>query len=174
MSMNVPTGFGIIALVLAIAALFATGTAVWLSMAALVMATVAAALRGYPLALAAVAVVVLNTFVIDPTVWSLTSGTERAGRDRSVDAVRIILLMLTAAPVIAMAVNHVYSKLTDRLIASLAMALLAGFLGLISWHVPQGPLIVVFTVAVAMGAYDFWRELRNNRDAPAPDPPADG
>lgn len=171
MTMNLRTGFGIAALVLAVAAFFATGAAVWLSMAAMLLATFAVILRGYVWALAAVVVVLLNTFFVDPTVWSLTAGELRAGRDRSVDAIRIFLLVLIAAPVIAIAVNHVYSTLTDKIIAMLAMALLIGFLGLISWEVPQGPLVIVFLVAVVMGAYDFWRELREKPEPP--DTPGD-
>lgn len=166
MSMNVRTGFGIAALVLAIAAFFATGAAVWLSMAAMLLATVAVVLRGYLWALAAVVTVLLNTFVIDPTVWSLTAGEQRAGRDRSVDAIRIFLLMTMVTPVIAIAANQIYSRLTDRFIAVLAMLLLVGFLGVIAWEVPQGPLIAVFLIALVMGGYDFVRELREKPDGP--------
>lgn len=166
MSMNLRTGFGIAALVLAIAAFFVTSAAVWLSMAAMLLATVAVILRGYLWAVAAVVVVLLNTFVVDPTVWSLTAGEQRAGRDRSVDAIRIFLLALIAAPVIAIAVHHVYSRLTDRVLALLAMALLIGFLGVITWKVTQWPLIIVFAVAIVMGCYDFWRELREKPEPP--------
>lgn len=171
MTMNLRTGFGIAALVLAAAAFFATGAAVWLSMAAMLLATVAVVLRGYLWALAAVVVVLLNTFVVDPTVWSLTAGELRAGRDRSVDAIRIFLLALIAAPVIAIAVNHAQSTLTDRVLALLAMVLLIGFLGVISWKVTQWPLIIVFAVATVMGGYDFWRELREKSEPP--DTPGD-
>lgn len=160
MNMNARTVIGFVALVLAATTWFTTDAAVWLAMAALAAATVTAALRGYLLALAAVAIVVLKTCFIDPTLWTLTAGDLPPGRDRSVDALRIFLLMLTVAPVIAIAVNQAYSKLTDVLIAVFAMSLLAGFLGIIAWKVTQGPLIAVFVGALVMCAYDFSRELR--------------
>lgn len=175
MSMNVRTGFGIAALVLAIAAWLIPGTAaVWVSMAAMVLAAVAAAMRGYLLALAVLVIVLLKTFFVDPTLWTITAGSQRAGRDRSVDAIRIFLLMTMAAPVIAIAANQIYSRLTDRFIAVFAMLLLVGFLSVIAWEVPQGPLIAVFLIALVMGGYDFVRELRekpggpDNSDAPGP------
>lgn len=172
MNMNTRTGFGIAALVLAVIAFFATGAGVWLSMAALVLATLAAARRGYLLALATVLVVLLNTFAIDPTLWSITAGAERAGRDRSVDAIRIFLLILIAAPVIAITVKQMHSKLTEKIMAVFALALLIGFLGVIAWNVPQGPLIAVFAIAVVMAIYDFTRELREMPDTPdKPDVP---
>ncbi len=172
MIMNTRTGFGIAALVLAVIAFFASGVGVWLSMAALVLATLAAARRGYLLALATVLVVLLNTFVVDPTLWSITAGELRAGRDRSVDAIRIFLLILIAAPVIAITVNQMHSKVTEKVIAGFALALLIGFLGVIAWNVPQGPLIAVFAIAVVMAIYDFTRELREMPDSPdKPDVP---
>jgi len=48
----------------------------------------------------------------------------------------------------------------DKLFAVFALLLLASFLGIIAWRVPQLPLIVVFSVVFVMAAYDFWRELR--------------
>ena len=48
----------------------------------------------------------------------------------------------------------------DTVMAVIGLAGLAFFLGLIIWHVPQTPLIVVFTAVFLMAAYDFWRELR--------------
>lgn len=166
MNMNARTGFGVIGLVLAIAACFTADAALWLALAAMAAAIAAAVLRAHLLALAIVVVVLLKTFFIDPTVWASMAGTERAGADRSVAVFRILLLGLIAIPVITMAVNHIYSKLTDRLIAVLAMALLASFLGVIVWKVTQGPLITVFAVAVIMAAYDFSRELRERAGAP--------
>lgn len=174
MSLNIRTGIGIAGLILAFAAwIVPDSAAVWLSMAAMVMATVAAATRGYLLAFAVLAVVLLKTAFIDPTLWTITAGTERAGRDRSVDAIRIILLMTMVAPIIAIAANQIYSKSTDRVIALFAMILLIGFLGAIVREVPQGPLIAVFAIAVAMGVYDFIRELREKANT-ADDPDAPG
>lgn len=172
MTMNTRTGFGIAALVLAVIAFFTGGVGVWLSMAALVLATLAAARRGYLLALVTVFVVLLNTFVIDPTLWSITAGELRAGRDRSVDAIRIFLLILIVAPVIAITVNEMHSRLTEKIMAAFALALLIGFLGVIAWNVPLGPLIAVFAIAVVMAIYDFTRELREMPDTPdKPDVP---
>lgn len=166
MSMNIRTGFGIAALVLAIIAWFvADAAAIWMSMAAMVLAVITATRGGYLLALAAVVLVVLKTFFFDPTLWTITAGAERAGRDRSVDAIRIVLLMLMLAPIIATAAKCIEAKLTDILIALFAMLMLVGFLGVISWEVPQGPLIAVFAIAVIMGGYDFIRELREKPDA---------
>lgn len=51
----------------------------------------------------------------------------------------------------------------DIVMAIVALAGLAFFLGLIVWRVPQTPLIVVFTGVFLMAAYDFWRELRSHR-----------
>ena len=52
----------------------------------------------------------------------------------------------------------------DIVMAIVALAGLAFFLGLIAWRVPQAPLFVVFTAVFVMAAYDFWRELRFHRN----------
>ena len=51
----------------------------------------------------------------------------------------------------------------DIVMAIVGLAGLAFFLGLITWRVPQAPLIIVFTVVFLMAAYDFWRELSFNK-----------
>lgn len=161
MNMNARTAIGAAGLVLAIAAWFTTGAAAWLSIAALLLATVAAALRCHLLALATVAVVLVKTFFVDPTLWSLIAGDTRPGRDRSVDAIRVFLLLVMVAPFIAIGVNYVYARLTDWLIATFAIVLLVGFLTIIIQKVTEIPLIIVVSAAVLMGIYDFTRELRH-------------
>lgn len=49
------------------------------------------------------------------------------------------------------------------LIALVGLSFLGAFLGLIAWHVPQTPLVVIFSLIFLMAAYDFWRELRQQR-----------
>ena len=51
----------------------------------------------------------------------------------------------------------------DMVMAVVGLAGLAIFLGIIIWRVPQLPLIIVFTAVFLMAAYDFWRELRSQR-----------
>jgi uncharacterized membrane protein YfcA len=52
----------------------------------------------------------------------------------------------------------------DILIAIVSLSVLGSFLGLIAWHVPQAPLVAIFTLIFLMAAYDFWRQLRQNSD----------
>lgn len=47
--------------------------------------------------------------------------------------------------------------MVDKLIAALALAFLAAFIGIIVWFVPDLDLIIVSVIAVAMGAYDFYK-----------------
>lgn len=52
----------------------------------------------------------------------------------------------------------------DILIAIISLGFLGSFLGLIAWHVPQTPLLVIFALIFLMAVYDFWRQLRQEND----------
>jgi hypothetical protein len=161
--MNIRSGIGMVSVLLAIAVYFVTDMAAWLAVGALVLATVAAAMRQHLLALATVVLMVLKMAYIDPTLWTLVLGDQREGT-RTVDALRVFLAMLMIAPLVAIGVNKVYSRMTDKLIAAVAMAMLIGFVAVMIWHVPQAPMIIVFVLAIGLGLFDFWRELRTDRD----------
>ncbi|MDZ7840045.1 MAG: hypothetical protein U5R46_04360 [Gammaproteobacteria bacterium] len=115
------------------------------------------------LALATMAVVVLRTFFFDPTLWSLTAGTNGSrplrGRIARSDsgADRNAHHRTTVA--------HIHSKLPDKVIAVLTMMLLVSFLGIVAWNVRRDPLIAVFVIAMVAGEHVFIRELRSQRDA---------
>ena len=53
--------------------------------------------------------------------------------------------------------------MTDTVLAVPGVSILATFLGLIAWKVPQTPLLVVFVAVLGMAIFDFWLELRNRR-----------
>lgn len=43
----------------------------------------------------------------------------------------------------------------NRIMAVLAFGVLAGFLGILLWHVPETDLIIVAAVVIALAAWDF-------------------
>lgn len=45
--------------------------------------------------------------------------------------------------------------MTDRIMALLAAALLAGFLGILVWKVPRADLTVVIGITIALAVWDF-------------------
>jgi hypothetical protein len=47
----------------------------------------------------------------------------------------------------------------DRVVATLAMAAFAGYLGILIWHVPKFGLVAVSVIVVGMGVFDFGRIL---------------
>lgn len=49
--------------------------------------------------------------------------------------------------------------MTDWIIASLALALLAAFLGIIAVFVPHPDLVAVLAITVVLAAIDFVRDL---------------
>lgn len=157
--MNIRTGVGVAALALAVLAWFTGGAAAWIALAAMLVATIAVTMNERLFALAAVAVVAAKVFFADPAIWTMVAGEGAASRSRTVDAWRIFLLGFMAAPFAAIAINKIQNRLTDRLIALFGFGVFAGFLGMIGWGVPQLALLLVFGIAIAMAAYDFWREL---------------
>ncbi len=46
--------------------------------------------------------------------------------------------------------------MSDRIMAMLAFALLAGFLGILVWYVPRLDLGIVVAVTLALVAWDFF------------------
>lgn len=165
--MNIRTGLGVAALVLSVLAWFAGGAAAWIAMAAMLVATIAVTMNERLFALTAVVVVVAKVFFAEPAIWTMVAGEGPASRSRTVDAWRIFLLGFMTAPFVAIAINTIQSRLTNRLIALFGFGVFAGFLGMIGWGVPQLALLTVFGIAIAMAAYDFWRELsKGNGDSP--------
>lgn len=160
------SGIGILAVVLAVAAYFLPAPAAWLATIALVLATVAAAMNQPLLALATVVLVALKMFFVEPTLWLLVLGDEREG-DRTVDAIRVCLFLLMLAPITAIGVKHIESYVTNKVIATVAMVSLAGFMAVMIVHVPQVPMILVFVLAFVLGAFDFWRDVHGG-DKPEP------
>ncbi len=164
--MTIQRSIGIIAVILAVVAYFLPEAAALLAVTALVLATVAA-VRHQPLpALATVVLVALKMFFVEPTLWLLVLGDVREG-DRTVDAIRVFLFLLMLAPVVAIGVNHIESRVTDKVIAAVAMLSLAAFIAVMIIHVPQLPMILVFVLAFVLGAFDFWRDVRGG-DRPEP------
>ena len=51
----------------------------------------------------------------------------------------------------------------DRLMALLAFAMLAGFLGIMMWHVRRWDLGIVIGVTLLLAAYDLMTTRRGNR-----------
>jgi hypothetical protein len=47
--------------------------------------------------------------------------------------------------------------MTNRLLAALAFAVLAGFVGILVWYVPRLDLGAVVAVTVLLAGYDFYR-----------------
>lgn len=164
--MTIRSGIGIIAVILAVVAYFLPEPAALLATIALVLATVAAALRQPLPALVTVVLVALKMFLVEPTLWLLVLGDVREG-DRTVDAIRVFLFMLMLTPVIAIGVNHIESRVTDKVIAAVAMVALAGFISVMIIHVPQLPMILVFVLAFVLGVFDFWRDVHGG-DRPEP------
>lgn len=164
--MTIRSGIGIIAVILAVAAYFLPEPAALLATIALILATVAAALRQPLPALATVVLVALKMFLVEPTLWILVLGDVREG-DRTVDAIRVFLFLLMLAPIVAIGVNHIESRVTDKVIAAVAMLSLAAFISVMIIHVPQLPMILVFVLAFVLGAFDFWRDVHGG-DRPEP------
>ncbi|MGF1546258.1 MAG: hypothetical protein ACFCUG_02895 [Thiotrichales bacterium] len=57
--------------------------------------------------------------------------------------------------------------MSDLIMAILALATLAAFLGVVAWWVPHLDLIIVITIVLLLAAFDFWRsfrEMRTRRD----------
>ncbi|MDA0997697.1 MAG: hypothetical protein O2944_05760 [Proteobacteria bacterium] len=50
--------------------------------------------------------------------------------------------------------------LMDRIFATISMVLLVSFMGVVLWFVGRPALIVVTSVCLAMGIYDFYRDLK--------------
>jgi hypothetical protein len=51
----------------------------------------------------------------------------------------------------------------DRIIAAVALAVLAGFLGIVAIKVGRTDLTAVIGIGLALAAYDLWRQLRPRR-----------
>ncbi len=58
-------------------------------------------------------------------------------------------------------------NVVDRILAALALAGFAAFLGVMAWFVPSPPLLAVFAIVLAMAAYDllFASGVRQRRAA---------
>lgn len=52
----------------------------------------------------------------------------------------------------------------NRIMAILAFAILAGFLGILIWHVPQIDLILVTVTVIALAGWDFLTSSGNSED----------
>ena len=51
----------------------------------------------------------------------------------------------------------------DRLISILALAVLAGFLGILAWFVPSPDLIAVIALTFLMAAVDVFQSARSDK-----------
>jgi hypothetical protein len=51
----------------------------------------------------------------------------------------------------------------ERLLTTVALAVLCAFLGILIWKVPSPDLIVVVAVTALLAAFDFFRPRRTNR-----------
>ena len=51
----------------------------------------------------------------------------------------------------------------DRILAFASIACLIGFLGIISWLVPEPDLVIVTVIVLAMAVFDFYRSLFGKR-----------
>jgi hypothetical protein len=49
------------------------------------------------------------------------------------------------------------NTLTDKILAIVALALLAAFLGILVWYVPAPALAAICVLIVVMAGYDFFR-----------------
>lgn len=56
--------------------------------------------------------------------------------------------------------------MTDKILALMALATLAGFLGIIVSFVPEPDLVIIVAVVILMTCFDFFRELfsRNGKE----------
>lgn len=52
----------------------------------------------------------------------------------------------------------------DRILALMALATFAVFVGTVPLFVPDIDLIIVTAFAVCLAAYDFWREIGNRKN----------
>jgi hypothetical protein len=52
---------------------------------------------------------------------------------------------------------------TDRILALLAFALFAVFLGIVGLTVKRVDLLTVLIIGIALAGYDLWRELKPRR-----------
>ncbi len=50
--------------------------------------------------------------------------------------------------------------MSDTLLALLALALFATFVGYLAVSIGEAPLLLIVAAVVAMAAYDFWADLR--------------
>ena len=51
----------------------------------------------------------------------------------------------------------------DRIIATVAIAVLIAFMGVMIWFVARPNLIVITAIVLAMAIYDFWIQLFRRR-----------
>ena len=52
--------------------------------------------------------------------------------------------------------------MTDKIMATLALATMIVFLAVVAWHVPDIDLIVVIVLVSLMAIYDFWQSFRSS------------
>ncbi len=54
--------------------------------------------------------------------------------------------------------------MSDRLMAVLAFAVFAGFLGILAWKVPSADLVIVIALTLVLALYDVWRSAFRRKD----------
>jgi fatty acid desaturase len=53
----------------------------------------------------------------------------------------------------------------DKILATLAIAVLLGFIGILLWFVAKPNLIIITVLVLCLAVYDFWRQMyRDGRE----------
>jgi len=61
--------------------------------------------------------------------------------------------------------------MTDKIMATLALATMIVFLGVVAWFVPEIDLIIVIAFVSSLAIYDFWRSFRHGEEGDKGDNP---
>ena len=54
--------------------------------------------------------------------------------------------------------------MSDKIMASVALATMITFLGVVAWFVPDIDLIIVISFVSLLAAYDFWQSFRSKKN----------